>query len=144
MITYIVACGEKKLPYPTKAKNLYQGSYFTACFNYAKEMSDSIYIISAKHGLIKPDEVISPYNLRINDEEAITAQEVKEQAQQLKILDSEIVVLGGNEYVKFIKKIWPNAKQVLKGGLLRQIKWLGEQTRIEKAKKQLSLWRMEK
>lgn len=140
MTTYIVACGEKKSAYPAKVKDLYQGNYFNACFNYAREMSDSIYILSAKHGLVHPDEVIAPYNLRIGSEGSVTWQEVKEQAYNLGIADDEVVILGGSDYVKFAKKVWPNAVQVLKGGLLTQIKWLGEQARAERAKKQLSLW----
>lgn len=62
MIVFL-ACTKKKQTYPCKAKEMYMPSaLFRGAWNYANSLNpDSIYILSAKYGLLKPDQNIEPY-----------------------------------------------------------------------------------
>lgn len=66
MIVFI-GCVKKKVNYETEAQFLYNSSYFNYCLKYAKSLNpDKIYILSAKHGLLKLTTRISPYELTLN------------------------------------------------------------------------------
>lgn len=48
---------------PAPARDLYRGQFFNQCVAYAEATCDAWCILSAKHGLVLPDQVISPYEL---------------------------------------------------------------------------------
>lgn len=139
MITMIVACGKEKQPFRCQAKDMYTGNYFRACLSYAFEFGDRVFIISAKYGLIKPDEFIDPYDIIITNNDAIGIEIVGRQIQEFQIEENP-TILGGKKYVKFLQQILPKATSPLSGGLLSQIKWLNDQVRMSKERKQLKLW----
>ncbi|MGA8941654.1 MAG: DUF6884 domain-containing protein [Thermoactinomyces sp.] len=57
-----VSCTRKKKDYPCSAENLYSASaLFRKAFSFGKDRYDKVYIVSAKYGLLKPDEEIEPY-----------------------------------------------------------------------------------
>lgn len=56
----LIACASKKKPYRAKARELYDSDLFRLSLRFAEEMEpDEIYILSAKHGLLHPDQVIN-------------------------------------------------------------------------------------
>ena len=57
----LVACVSKKLDHPAPAKDLYISPWFVKARRYAELTSDHWFILSAKHHLIRPDQVIEPY-----------------------------------------------------------------------------------
>jgi hypothetical protein len=58
-----IACGAAKLPREAAAKDLYVGSLFRLARRYAEASGDPWWILSAKHGLLHPDEQVAPYEL---------------------------------------------------------------------------------
>lgn len=84
--TYIIIpCGGAKAPEASPARDLYTGSSFrlalTAAEVEAAECGAEILILSAKHGLISPDQIIAPYDVKMGDTGSISADAVATQAE---------------------------------------------------------------
>lgn len=67
----LVGCGKKKKKeyldkQKYKAKNLYTSKYFKLKRKYAEQYGDLWYILSAKHGIVPPEKLIEPYDLRLS------------------------------------------------------------------------------
>ena len=98
----IISCGKRKLEGKAKAKDLYIGSLYHQKLEYVKTLypNHEFYIISAKHGLIHQDVVISSYDRVLPS----SSEEFKEWTDlvnnQLQIFDSkeEVLFLGGTRY----------------------------------------------
>ena len=98
----IISCGKRKLEGKAKAKDLYVGSLYHQKLEYVKTLypKHEFYIISAKHGLIHQDVVISSYDRVLPS----SAEEFKEWIDlvnnQLQVFDSkeEVLFLGGTRY----------------------------------------------
>lgn len=63
----LVGCGKQKLSHRARAKDLYTGPLFKKARAYAEQFGDEWAILSARHGLVMPDDVIEPYDLRLGD-----------------------------------------------------------------------------
>lgn len=63
----LVACASKKASEPTEARYLYTSPLFRAASTYVSNTCDRWFILSAKHGLVLPDQVIEPYDLTLKD-----------------------------------------------------------------------------
>lgn len=58
----LVACTSRKGDQPAAAEFIYKSPLFSAARRYAEKRADQWFILSAKHGLLSPTEVIDPYN----------------------------------------------------------------------------------
>lgn len=115
MVVFI-GCGKKKNIVTCEAYKMYQGNYFSACLQYAKTLTseDNIFILSAKYGVLHLHDIITPYNITLNE---ATQEQYKEWTQkvlrQLNGLninsDTEITFLCGKNYYKellpYFKKV---------------------------------------
>ena len=64
---YLVACSKKKRAEPMPAADLYAASTgFRLSRRYAEALGGAWLILSAKHGALRPGEVIEPYDLTLN------------------------------------------------------------------------------
>lgn len=71
----LISCTKKKQNYPCKASEMYSASdLFRKALAYAVKKYDFVAILSAKYGLLLPDDKIELYNLTLND---LNADEVK-------------------------------------------------------------------
>lgn len=61
----IVACSKTKLATAAPARQLYTSPLFKAAADYCERTYDRWLIISARYGLIEPDQVIEPYDLTL-------------------------------------------------------------------------------
>lgn len=61
----VVGCGKRKATEPRPARDLYTGSLFTAARRYAEASFLPWRILSAKHGLVDPDQVLEPYDAQL-------------------------------------------------------------------------------
>lgn len=61
----ITGCCKEKLDHATPAKDLYQGRLFKLVRQYAELNNLDWVIISAMHGLVRPEQVIEPYEAQI-------------------------------------------------------------------------------
>ncbi|MBN1666853.1 MAG: hypothetical protein JW862_07180 [Anaerolineales bacterium] len=58
----LVSCVSEKRTVPSPARDLYTSDWFTKAARYASQITDEWYILSAKYGLVHPDQVLEPYN----------------------------------------------------------------------------------
>lgn len=63
----LIACSASKCPAPAPARHLYTGQLFRASVRYAEAASLPWAVLSAKHGLLLPDDVIEPYCQSMRD-----------------------------------------------------------------------------
>lgn len=96
----LVGCGKGKLPHAARAKDLYTGTLFRKCRAYAERFGDDWGILSAKHGLLLPGDLIRPYDLALQD---------------LSLDDLEAWVRATN---REIRREWPRANFVCLAGEL--------------------------
>ena len=64
----LISCSKNKMTIDCSAKEMYSKSMlFKKTFDYCLNQNyDFIFILSAKHGILKPDDKISPYELTLN------------------------------------------------------------------------------
>jgi hypothetical protein len=79
MLVIIVSCSAGKADKPAQAQDLYTGDLFKKQAELAKLMvasgvAKAWYILSAKHGLIDPTQIIEPYDVAMGD---LTKQEMQ-------------------------------------------------------------------
>ena len=64
---YLVSCSKKKRTVPLPAQDLYAASTrFLLSRRYVESLSSRWLILSAKHGVLRPDQVIEPYDQTLN------------------------------------------------------------------------------
>lgn len=61
----LVMCGKQKQEQPCAAKDLYISDRFQSHYKWAKQHCDEVYILSAKHGLVSPQQLLEPYDVNL-------------------------------------------------------------------------------
>lgn len=61
----LVGCSAGKLHRPAPARDLYTSQLFRKASAYAELTCDRWYILSAEHGLVHPDTVLDPYDVKL-------------------------------------------------------------------------------
>jgi hypothetical protein len=129
LLLVIIGCGQAKRPGTHKAADLYTSGYFRLKLDYARTITtdDSIFILSGKYGFVRLDEDIKSYDQHIGSAGAVTDATLQEQASRIRLRESEVIVLGGIDYVDRVRQLCPESTAPLKGGLPQQMKWLKAQ-----------------
>ena len=126
----IVPCGGRKQAMACSAGGMYIGPYHQACRKWAEQyrrVGGLVLILSAKYGLLKLTDQIEPYNLRMGEKGCVQAHQVREQAKGMGLLDRSPLCLGGKEYLRICRIVWPTAKvPVPQVAIGKQLKWLKE------------------
>ena len=111
----LISCGKKKSLNATEAQFLYTSPLFRKTLKYAETIlrPDRIFILSAKHGLLKLDEVIEPYNETLKDkkreEQKIWANKIISQLKsECDIEKDKFIILAGHDYYQDLAKSLPN------------------------------------
>ncbi|QGH34347.1 hypothetical protein GI584_10075 [Gracilibacillus salitolerans] len=118
----IIPCGKKKIwdkipdVGPTKAKNAYIGVLHSLCRQYVELYFDNWVIISGKHGLLLPGDMV-PGNydvtFRPNDPDVITIDVLRYQLREKGLgLFRDIVVLTGKKYQPIINQTFHEADSI--------------------------------
>ena len=127
----LVSCVKAKRTTAAPAGVLYTSPLFRAFRAYAEARTDSWYVLSAEHGLLRPDDVIHPYNKTLNEMPKAMRRAWGERVWQqlLEVLPAraEIVVLAGNRYREHVVPALRAAGHVVSVPL--EGKRLGEQLR---------------
>src|SRR5512139_2488723 len=94
-ITYVIPCSGQKLDHAAPAAELYVGQMFRHTFERATECARldeaaglgpaRVLILSARYGLITPDTVIEPYELKMGAPGSVTPETLAVQAVDLGI-----------------------------------------------------------
>lgn len=127
----IVSCGSSKRAEATQARRLYTGTNFLLTWRAAEALSptEGILILSAKHGLIGPETVIEPYNIRMGRPGSVKLATLMRQAQTLGVANARrVFILAGAAYAAPLSRIWPQARTPLQG-----LKPLGYRYQVLKA-----------
>jgi hypothetical protein len=129
----LIACASKKNPSRARAEDLYESELFRRSLAYARRLRpDSIYILSAKHGLLDLQTEIEPYNVTLND---MSAGEVRTWAvgvlEQLRhtadLRHDRFIILAGDKYRKYIVPHLSLAELPLEGLRIgEQLQFLGK------------------
>lgn len=61
----LVGCASQKLRRAAPARELYVSQLFKKASAYAELICDRWYVLSAKHGLVHPDQVLEPYDVKL-------------------------------------------------------------------------------
>jgi hypothetical protein len=105
-VVYLVSCVAGKRSSPTLAKDLYVSEWFRRAREYVEAMGGPWFILSAKYGLVSPDELLEPYEETLNTmskgERRAWADRVQRQMDQRPTRTDRIVVLAGKHYREFL------------------------------------------
>ena len=101
--TVVIACSASKLPTPSPARCLYTGDLFVASRGFAEDKGLPLWIISAKHGVVSPDQVLEPYDCRVTGGRRSHAKPGSWSYRTAYMISNRIrpchlVVLGGEHY----------------------------------------------
>lgn len=83
MTALVIPCGKNKQAVPARARAMYVGCSFVAARDAAMATGLPWFILSAKYGLIHPDDVIDPYDLTYGRNTGCPAGTVRTQAARL-------------------------------------------------------------
>jgi len=104
----IVSCTAHKREAPMRAENLYCSELFYRSRRYAQARYDGWLILSAKHGLVKPCDIIDPYDCKLSslsrEERDSLIMRVSEQALTAIPADAETHSICGAEYDQVLQK----------------------------------------
>lgn len=119
-VLVITGCTKRKLgddvSVRTQAKQMYQGRLFKTVRKYSEAMGFDYVIVSAKYGLIYPDEIIEGYEevlRRKEDVERIQPVVEKKLRPLLKNYD-RILVIAGKQYREVLRNFWDERFAFLK------------------------------
>jgi hypothetical protein len=136
----LVGCASMKLKRPAPARDLYVSPLFRKASAYAEATCERWFILSAKHGLVDPDEVIEPYDVRLGratrdpttDAPPIHAWAARVRTQLAGALAIEapdisplLVVLAGAQYEMVVwHSPWPYEAPLRGLGMGQRLAWL--------------------
>lgn len=131
----LVSCVKSKRSSPAAARDLYTSALFRAFREYAETHADTWYILSAQHGLLRPNQQIAPYERTLNKmkkaERNAWAEGVKGQLLQVLPPGAGVILLAGMRYreeiVPFLEKNGFSVSVPLEGlGFGKQLQRLNE------------------
>jgi hypothetical protein len=128
---HLVACVKAKADRPMAAADLYQSAWFKKARAFVEKREAPWYILSAEYGLVRPDEIIKPYDKTLLK---MSAEERRSWGNRVICQlnarghdgDVKIVVLAGQKYREPISE-WLGQRAVvpMQGlGIGRQLAWL--------------------
>src|SRR5262249_40566053 len=100
----LVGCSRRKLPHAAPACPLYASPLFPLAARSCALTCERWFVLSAKHGLVAPDEVIEPYDVTLKSmarpEREAWAVRVAEQLRERGLLSSghRLVLHAGADY----------------------------------------------
>lgn len=106
----LVGCSMSKLQRPAPARELYTSQLFRKATAYVEWNCDRWYILSAKHGLLHPDHVIEPYDVKLGTNVHGWADEVRAQlaVELADVAGVTLVALAGKQYQTVLRPCqWP-------------------------------------
>jgi hypothetical protein len=123
----LVACGKQKLAAPAEARLLYVSPLFRKASAYATATYDRWFILSARHGLLVPDQVIAPYDLSLRHlsraERRHWAAAVLAEIEQLNLQDASYFLHAGQRYSEFLAEPLSATRPLAGLGIGQQLAW---------------------
>lgn len=106
-ILVITSCSAKKKGTTMRAIDLYDGDFFKKVKKFAKIHGFDLRIISAKYGLISPNDKIAPYDLEIKNSKDIEElqKKINPILEKTLIKYDKILIIMGENYKKIISPL---------------------------------------
>lgn len=105
----LISCTKSKQTYPCPAAEMYQPSnFFNKAYTYATKYYDKIGILSAKYGLLLPEDQIEPYeltlkNMGVQAKRDWTRRVLAQMDERLDLKPSdEVYIHAGKDYRKYL------------------------------------------
>lgn len=139
----LVSCVKTKRETAAAACDLYISPLFMGMRRYSEQKADGWYILSAEHGVLRPDEVVAPYERTLKtmskQDRATWVKLVQRQLLELLPADAEVVVLASDRYregvVSFLKDHGFTVEVPMAGLRLgEQLRWLKGQVYDERSR----------
>lgn len=133
----LVSCVKSKRKFKSPARDLYTSPLFVGMRRYAERHADAWFILSAEHGVLAPDEIVTPYEKTLNRmlkaERLVWAERVRPQLLKVLLPGTKVIVLAGKRYregiVPFLEGKGFAVEVPMQGLKLGpQISWLNEHT----------------
>ncbi len=132
----LLSCVKSKKPHPAPAGVIYTSDLFRKALVYAQSLHpDRIFILSAEHGLLDPDQRIEPYEKSLN---TMGAAERKAWAERVlarlsgfaSLQDDDFVILAGKRYREHLVSRMRHVSIPLEGlGIGKQLSWYKKNAR---------------
>ena len=104
---YLISCVGTKLSTAAAARDLYVSDWFRKARAYVEATAQPWFILSAKHGLVHPADVIEPYEKTLNSmpiaERREWARAVLAEIEPRLTTARSVVVLAGQRYREFLE-----------------------------------------
>lgn len=103
----LVGCVKTKRSSPSLARDLYTSTLFTGRRRYVEESCDAWFVLSARHGLVRDDAPLEPYDETLNDQSAEAKRRWSDQvlasldAMGFDYRTTTFEIHAGNEYRSF-------------------------------------------
>ena len=133
---YLVSCVSLKRAEPAPAKDLYISPWFRLARAHIEATGCPWFILSAKYGLVAPDQILAPYEQTLNSMSVSERREWAtmvwaQMAQELPVA-SRIVVLAGMRYrehlIDYLRQRAPVIEIPMEGlPIGKQLQWLRRQ-----------------
>jgi len=110
-VLVITSCTKEKIGYTSKvkapAKNMYRGPLFRLVKEFCEINNFDYVIISAKYGLLFPDDIIEGYEKVLKTKKDVGAIRPIVEERLKKILDKyeKVVVIAGTNYLKVLENV---------------------------------------
>lgn len=138
----LVGCCREKLSGIAQARNLYRSQLFQKSALWADRKADPWFVLSAKYGLIKPDNSLAAYDVSMRDltqdERRDWALSVVRQLENVALFMGverfSITLLAGKDYAAFAPLVhdWCVVEQPMEGMQIGQrLQWLTEQNMVD-------------
>ena len=124
MRVVLIGCSSTKLQTEEKveATKLYNSTLFKYSLKYAHSLNpDKIFILSALHGLVKPDDMIGPYNYSLLDMSRFMRQMWATDIlsnltkEGCNLSEDEFVIIAGQRYREYLLPSLQNVSIPLNG-----------------------------
>ena len=104
-ILIIAGCSQKKLPHPSPAIDPNQGQLFKSIKRIAFQNNFDLKILSGKYGLLEPNQVIAPYNQKIQTKADIRRIQnlIKNKISKVWRSYDLIITIMGKKYVEVLR-----------------------------------------
>ena len=132
---YLVSCVSEKHAQPMPARELYCSTWFQKARAFVERQSGEWLILSAKYGLINPDQVIEPYNETLKEKSIEERREwsmnVVQELRPQCSAGTSVVFLAGEKYREFLapalSELGCRIEVPMEGlGIGEQLHWLSE------------------
>lgn len=132
-VLLVASCGATKARSPRAARELYTGPYASASISAALHcaavlqrngVTARVRIASARHGLLDPDRVVSPYEQELVDHRQLVAC-LRGDVELAR--PGPVIVLAGSRYLHAAREVAPRARRP---GALEQARGIGDHLRL--------------